>query len=53
MPNRIPLDPVLPKNFDCTPNRSLQLIQLSGVPGTGGMAVCSRTSLGAIGPAAN
>ncbi len=28
MPNRIPLDPVLPKNFDCTPNEKRSKAQL-------------------------
>ena len=28
MPNRIPLDPVLPKNFDCTPNEKRSRAQL-------------------------
>ncbi|HGU3895062.1 TPA: DNA-binding protein [Escherichia coli] len=28
MPNRIPLDPVLPKNFDCTPNERRSKAQL-------------------------
>lgn len=30
MPNRIPLDPVLPKNFDCTPNEKHFKINLAG-----------------------
>lgn len=28
MPNRIPLDAVLPKNFDCTPNEKRSKAQL-------------------------
>ncbi|EEH6986470.1 DNA-binding protein, partial [Salmonella enterica subsp. enterica] len=28
MPARIPLDPVLPKNFDCTPNEKRSKAQL-------------------------
>lgn len=29
MPARIPLDPVLPKNFDCTPNEKRSKAQLT------------------------
>ncbi len=33
MPNRIPLDPVLPKNFDCTPNEKRSKAQLDALVG--------------------